>query len=84
MAMSENRVAPSEVIEAAEVTVGRTQLAPVADRDRGQVGIRGQIAGGAGGTEKVAEYRPMFGRRFKRHDRSKSEPSLDDFQRLLG
>ncbi len=82
--MSENRVAPSDVIEAAEVTVGRTQLAPVADRDRGQVGIHGQIAGGAGGTEKVAEYRPMFGRRLKRHDRSKSEPSLDDLQRLFG
>lgn len=82
--ISEDGVAPPEVTEPAEVTVGRAQLTPVADRDRGQVGIRGQVAGSAGGTEKVAEYRPMFGRRSKRHDGSKGEPSLDDLQRLLG
>jgi hypothetical protein len=52
-------MAPAQAGESREVAIGRDQLAPVLDRERGEVGVRHHVALRAGLRTDVAKDFPM-------------------------
>src|SRR6187551_169307 len=78
------RIDPADALETRKVVVAGTELGAVFDRQRGEVRVVGQVAGGAEWHEQVAHVAGVPLARVNNGCHGRVEPAVDVFEGSVG